>query len=182
MDPGKDVPVVQDADGVVGHNTVNQGKYKGVGEAFELLHGHNASSGPRMHRPNRQTDSSGGREHELELSGDLDDEEFPEGSGIEETDEIAHNRDGEDGADIIARVSPFSHGACPVQGWNGRDEEAGNAAGARRSRLDDGVLLGTKGATDDGQMAAYPGQECKNTVAKDGSKHIRREGESGSET
>lgn len=182
MDPGEDVPVVQNANSVVGDDAVNQREKKGVDQALQLLHRLQTSSGARMHIPDGNANGSGGRKHELELPGDLDDEELSERSGVEETNERANNRDGEDGADIIAGVAALSHGACPVQGRDSGDEETRNTTSACRSRLDNGVLLRAEDATDDGQMAAHPRQECEDTVAKDGSKHVRREGESGSET
>lgn len=95
VDPGEEVPVIQDANGVVRSNTLDERSGEGNAERLQLAHGFPGARSTGMHRSDGQGDGGGGGEQQLQFATDLDDEELPQGRDEEEAEERAHQRDGD---------------------------------------------------------------------------------------
>ncbi len=141
-------------------------------EALELLDGLEAARSAGVHGADGQRDGGRRGKHELELAGDLDDEELAERGHVKQADEGADERDGEDGSDVVPGRVALSHDAEAVHGRDRSDEDAASAASARRSGLDDGVLLGPEHAADEGEIAARFLEEPEDAVSEDGAEHV----------
>ncbi|KAJ0164058.1 hypothetical protein CTA2_1829 [Colletotrichum tanaceti] len=152
VEPQEDVPVVQNAIGVLGDDDVDEGAGEAVTQGLDLLGGVGGSAADGVHG----ADGQGGRggwvsesaferraqkgEARCILPGDVDDEELAQGHGREEAEEGAGDGDGQDAAKVLTRV--LGHEVELVHGGEGGDEETGHAAGTGGSGLDDGAGVG----------------------------------------
>ena len=177
------MPVIQNTDGIVRGDTVNQSGRKAESQAFELLDGLDATSSTGMHGSDRQANRSRRGEHELELAGDLDNEELAQRGDVEEAEERADKGDGEDGTNVVSgRVSLGHDTVEAVHGRDTGDEDTGDATSARGGSLHDRVLLRTKDTADDGHVSAHLLQELEDTITENGAKHVGAEAETSFET
>ena len=134
-----------------------------------------------MHGADGQGDGGRRGEDELELTGNLDDEELAKGGNVEETQEGADKGNGEDGADVVLGSVALAHGIKAVHGGNTGDEDTRNTTSTGSSGLDDGVFLGTENTTDDGNPPG-PRHHLDDTVTENSTEHVGAEGETGLET
>lgn len=103
-DPGKDVPVVKDTDGVVAGDTLDNGSAESDTKCLKLLHGLGTTAASCVHGSDGHGSSSRSREHEAELTGDVDDKKFTERSDEEKTEEGTDKGQGEDPSNVVNRV------------------------------------------------------------------------------
>lgn len=179
-EPDKDVPVVQDAIGVLAHDDEEEGSDEGVAKSLDLLQGIGGTGSDGVHRTDGHGGGSGGGEDEVQLSGDVDDEELSKRDSGEETEEGADKGDGENTAEIALGV--VREKFQPVHGGETGHEDTGHATGAGSSSLDDGVFLGSELLADIRDAGQELGQHENEAIAEDGSEHGRGKGEASLET
>lgn len=104
VDPGEDVPVVQDTIGILGNDNVDKGTNEGVAKSLDLAHGISSAAAQSVHGSDGHGSGSRCREDQVQLASDIDDEKLSERDGGEETKEGAHHGDGQNTGEIILGV------------------------------------------------------------------------------
>lgn len=178
VDPGHWVPIVEDTNGVVRANSLNEGEHESPGETLELAGSIKGTGSTSVHRADG--DGSGGSswEDELELAGNLDDEEAAQWGDHEDTEEGADNGQGEDTANIFLWGS--SEKLQLVHGWERSDEKGGHSTSTDGGGLDDGVLLWSEVTSNDWKLRL--GHGLDDTETENGTEHGGGESETSLQT
>lgn len=178
VDPCHWVPVVKDTNGIVRGNSLDEGYHKGPGETLELAGSIKGTGSTSVH--GADGDGSGGSswKDELELAGNLNDEEAAEWSDHEDTEEGADNGQGEDTANIVLWGS--SEKLQLVHGWEGGDKKGRHSTSTNGGGLDDRILLWSKVASNDWKLRL--GHGLDDTEAENSTEHGGGESETGLQT
>lgn len=180
VEPGEDVPVVKNTIGILSNTDDEQSNDERNTQSLDLPDGIGRTGSNSVHGADGHSGSSRRGEDEVELSGDVDDEESSEGNSSEEAEEGADEGDGEDAAKVLLGV--VGEEVETVHGGETGDEDTGHATGASGSGLDDGVLLGTESAAEDGDVREGLCQHEDEAITEDGAEHGSGESETSLET
>ena len=178
VDPSHWVPIVEDTNGVVRCNSLDEGDHESPGETLELAGSLEGTSSTSVHGADGDGSSRGSREDELELAGNLDDEEAAKWGDHEDTEEGADNGQGEDTANILLWGS--SEKLQLVHGWEGGDENGGHSTSTYGGGLDDGIFLWSEVTSNDRKLRL--GHSLEDTEAENGTEHGGGECEPGLQT
>ncbi|CAH0027654.1 unnamed protein product [Clonostachys rhizophaga] len=163
VEPVEDVPVVEDAIGVLRDDDVDEGADEGVAESLDLLDGVAGTAADSVHGANGHGRGDGGGEDQVELTGGVDDEELSEGHGGEETEETADEGHGQGAAKVLLGV--VGEQTELVHGRQTGDEHAGETTGTTGGGLDDGIFLGTEGLAEIGDVREDLAEEDNETIS-----------------
>jgi hypothetical protein len=180
VEPGEDVPVVEDAVGVLTNADDEQGNDESNSERLDLADGIVGTGAHSVHGADGHGGGGGSREDEVQLTSDVDDEESSERNSSEETEEGADESDCENAAEILLGV--VGEEVETVHGGETGDKDTGHTTGTGSSGLDDGVLLGTELASEEGNVGEGLCEHEDETVTEDGAEHGGRESETSLET
>jgi hypothetical protein len=175
VEPGEDVPVVEDTVGVLTNADDEQGNDESNAKRLDLA---NSIVGTRAHGVHGADGHGGGgrgREDEVQLTSDVDDEESSKRNSSEKAEEGADQSDCENAAEILLGV--VGEKVETVHGGETGDEDTGHTTGAGGGGLDDGVLLGTEPASEEGNVGEGLCEHEDETVTEDGAEHGSRESE-----
>lgn len=180
IEPGEDVPVVKNTIGVLSNTDDEQSNDESNAQSLDLSQRISRTGSNSVHRADSHSGSSRCREDKVKLSGDVDDEESSEGNSSEEAEEGADEGDGEDATKVLLGV--VGEEVETVHGGETGDEDTGHTTGASGSGLDDGVLLGTELAAEDGDVREGLCQHEDEAITEDGAEHGSGESETSLET
>lgn len=175
VEPGEDVPIVKNTIGILSNADDEQSNNESNTQRLDLSQRISCTRSNSVHGSNGHSSSSRRREDEVELPRDIDDEESSEGNSSEEAEEGADKGDGEDATKVLLGV--VGEQVETVHGGETGDEDTGHATGAGGSGLDDGVLLGTEFAAEDGDVREGLCEHEDEAVTEDGAEHGSGEGE-----
>lgn len=142
VEPCEEVPVPENADSVLRHDTEDEGTNESNGQSLHLQLRHCLTSHRLMHRANRHGRSRGRREDEAELTRDVDDEELAQRRSEEEAKISRDSRESDNLQVVVLRGRPEELEL--VHGREGGDENVGKTTGGHGRGLTDVVLTGAK--------------------------------------
>lgn len=103
-DPSEDMPVPQDAEGVVRDDPEDKGRDERDAEGLDLLDRLLGAGPDSVHRSDRESGGGGRGEDEAEVARDVDDEELAQRHGEEQTEERPDQGEGHVASVIVLHV------------------------------------------------------------------------------
>jgi hypothetical protein len=180
VEPGEDVPVVQNTISILTNTDDEQGNDESNTKRLDLADSIISTRSNSVHRSDSHGGGSRSREHKVQLASDIDDEESSERNSSEETEEGADEGDGENTAEILLGV--VGEEVETVHGGQTGDEDSGHTTGSGGGGLDDRVFLGSEFASEEGDVGEGFCEHEDESVTEDGAEHGSRESETSLET
>lgn len=165
-EPGEDVPVPENAQSILRHNTKDESTSESDAKSLHLHLADDFAGNGFVHATNRHGSSGRRWEDETQLTSNVDDEEFTKRSSEEES-EVTGNGGQRDDAPVVVFRSG-THESELVQSWQSGNEDVAETSRGHGSRLDDVVFTGTKVTTENREVLAEgPGEGLDDSETND---------------